>query len=182
MLEFVHDLTSIFTGIFGMSEDDITNREVIPRLDFESMDKIELQELHRELKKAVGASKINSGIVAALPTLIFGALIVGGVGLTQGIIVGLIIFFVAYEAKRHEFWRMFFSSPYHFYKSIKARHLYISLATNLAEFGMFTDPFKMFKTSRKFAKANDGRKMNERRAVFELNLIDKLLNHPRGSL
>ncbi len=180
MLEFVHDLSAIFTGAFGMSDEDISSRDVTPSLDFRSMSKPELQELQSILQKAIASSKSGSGIVAAVPAIIFGGLIFGIVGEMQGILIGLAIFFVMYEAKRHEYWRLFFSSSYHFYKPIKARHLYISAVTVLAEnglFGMYTAPFKMLKTSREFAKANDGRKMNEQRANFELNLIGKLLKN-----
>lgn len=178
MLEFVHDLSAIITGAFRMKEEDITKRNVTPSLDFQSMSKPELQELQKVLKNAIATSKVNSGIVAALPAAVLGGLMFGVIGAAQGIIFGFIVFFVMYEAKRHEYWRLFFSSSYHFYKPIKARHLYISLATFLGEYGIFgiyTAPFKMLKTSREFAKANHGRKMNERRAIHELNLINQLL-------
>lgn len=178
MIEFVHDFTQILSAVFGMKDEDISTRNVTPSLDFQSMPKEELQELQAALKKAIKYSKVNSGIVAAVPAVVFGGLVMGVVGPLQGIVLAFLIFFVVYEAKRHEYWRLFFSSSFHFYKPIKARHLYTSIATNLAEygiFGMYTAPFKMFKTSREFAKANDGRKMNERRAIYELNLIERLL-------
>lgn len=100
------------------------------------------------------------------------------IGVGKRIVIGLVIFFGMYEIKRHEYWRLFFSFSAHFYKPIKARHLYISIASYMAEFGyfgMYMAPFKMLKTSREFARANDGRKMNEQRAVYELNLVSKLL-------
>ena len=178
MLEFVHDFTQIITGAFHMSDEDIADRDVTPSLDFQSMPKEELLELQAVLKKAIATSKVNSGMVAAFLAAIFGGLIFGIVGPTQGIVLGLIIFFVMYEIKRHEYWRLFFSFSTHFYKPIKARHLYISSVSYMAEFGyfgMYTAPFKMLKTSREFAKANNGRKMNEQRATYELNLIGKLL-------
>lgn len=178
MLEFVHDFTQIITGAFRMKEEDISKRNVTPSLDFQSMPKEELLELQAALKKAISSSKVNSGIVAAIWAAIFGGFVFGILGPTQGIILGLIIFFVMYEAKRHEYWRLFFSISFHFYKPIKARHLYMSAVSYLAEYGFFfvyTAPFKLLKTSREFAKANDGRKMNEHRAVYELNLINKLL-------
>ncbi|WHH59655.1 hypothetical protein [Petroclostridium sp. X23] len=178
MLEFVNNFSEIISAAFGMSDKDITSRNVSPCLDFESMSKEELQELQGVLKNAIASSKVSSGIVAALPTAIFGGLVFGIIGPVQGIVTGLILFFVLYEFKRHEYWRMFFSSSYHFYKPIKARHLYSSIATFFAEYGIlgvYTAPFIMYKTSREFAKANGGRKMNEHRAVYELNLISKLL-------
>jgi len=178
MLEFVHDFTQIFVGAFRMKDEDISTRNVTPSLDFKSMPKEELQELQAVLKKAITFSKVSSGIVAAFLAIIFGGLVFGVVGPIQGIVLGLIIFFVMYEIKRHEYWRFFFSFSAHFYKHIKARHLYISPVTYLAEygfFGVYTAPFKMFKVSREFAKANGGRKMNERRATYELNMINQLL-------
>lgn len=163
---------------FGMKDEDISSRNVTPSIDFQSMGKQELQELQQALKKAVATSKVNSGIVAAVPAAVFGGLIFGIVGPVQGIIIGLIIFFAMYEIKLHEYWRLFFSSSYHFYTPIKARHLYLTAATYMAEygyFGMMLAPLKWSKTSREFADANGGRKMNEQRALFELKLIDKLL-------
>lgn len=178
MLEFVHDFTQIITGAFAMKDEDISTRDVTASLDYESMSKEELLELQEVLKKAISSSKISSGIVAVFLAAIFGGLIFGIFGPIQGIVFGLIIFFVTYEIKRHEYWRFFFSFSAHFYKPIRARHLYISSVIYWAEygyFGIYTAPFKMFKTAREFAKANDGRKMNEQRAIYELNMINHLL-------
>lgn len=179
MLEFVHDLTQIFTGIFGLKDEDISTRDVTASLNFKSMSKEELQELQAILKKAIASSKVGSGMVAAFFAIISGGFVFGAVGPVQGTVLGFIIFFVIYEIKRYEYWKFFFSFSAHFYKPIKARHLYISQVIYMGEYGYFGAPVKMFKTSREFAKANNGRKMNESRATYELNLINQLLVEER---
>jgi len=178
MMEFVHDLSTIILAVFDMKDEDISKRYVTPSLDFKSMPKEELQELQAVLKKAIESSKINSGMVAAFWALIIAVLAITLAGPVQAIILGGIVFFVMYEVKRNTYWKLFFSISVHFYKPIKARHLYMSLLSFLAEYGIFalyTAPFKQFKTAREFAKANGGRKMNEGRAIYELNLINQLL-------
>jgi hypothetical protein len=181
MWELLSDFSQVMSAFFSPKDKDMSRRNVTPSLDFHSMSKEELLELQTDFKKAISSSKSGSMIIAVFWALLWGGLLFGVAGPTYGVVIGLLIFFVFYSSKRREYWILFFSFSDHFYKPIRARFLYISTISYLTEFGilgLYTAPFKMLKRSREFAKANDGRKMNERRAVYELNLVNQLLKSP----
>jgi len=178
MQGFIHDFAEIISSAFDMKKEDMSMREVTPSLNYNLMSKDELLELQSILKRAIPGSKASSGIVAIIWALAAIIIIISIIGPVQGIIAGLVVFFVMYEVKRHQYWRFFFSFTDHFYKHIKPQHLFMAIISYFSEYGLFfmyTAPFKMLKTSREFAKANNGRKMNEHRATYELNLVNQLL-------